>query len=88
MGYLSRVDRGFDPTLSGVAMTDHVPDDESCWCGVPLECHDDLYDAICGRHHQPDPIPGPEDEPCHDRSVLETMITGGRDHDPGGLRHP
>jgi hypothetical protein len=26
---------------------------------VPLECHDDLYDAIRGWHHQPDPIPPP-----------------------------
>jgi hypothetical protein len=38
-------------------MGDHVPDDEFCWCGVPLECHDDLYDAIRGWHHQPDPVP-------------------------------
>lgn len=40
-------------------MSDHVLDDEACWCGVPLECHDDLYDAIRGWHHQPDPIPPP-----------------------------
>jgi hypothetical protein len=26
---------------------------------VSLECHDDLYNAICGWHHQPDPIPAP-----------------------------
>ncbi len=62
-------------------MTDHVPDDESCWCGVPLDCHDDLYDAICGRHHQPDPVPGRKDGARHDRSVLDTMITGGRGYD-------
>jgi hypothetical protein len=57
--YLSRVGRRFDPAMSGVVMSDHVPDDEVCWCGVPLECHDDLYDAIRGWHHQPDPIPPP-----------------------------
>jgi len=34
----------------------HIPDDETCWCGVPLAVHDDLYEAICGCHHQPDPI--------------------------------
>jgi hypothetical protein len=43
--------------VSGAVMSDHLPDDEVCWCGVPLECHDDLYDAIRGWHHQPDPIP-------------------------------
>jgi hypothetical protein len=42
--------------MPGVVMSDHVPDDEFCWCGVPLDCHDDLYDSICGGHHQPDPI--------------------------------
>jgi hypothetical protein len=42
-----------------IAMSDHVLDDEACWCGVPLECHDDLYDEIRGWHHQPDPIPPP-----------------------------
>jgi hypothetical protein len=42
-----------------IAMSDHVLDDEACWCGVPLECHDDLYDAVRGWHHQPDPIPPP-----------------------------
>jgi hypothetical protein len=59
LSYLSRVDRKFDPAMSRVVMSDHVPDDEVCWCGVPLECHDDLYDAIRGWHHQPDPIPPP-----------------------------
>lgn len=59
LGYLSRVDQRFDPVMSGVVMSDHVPDDEACWCGVPLECHDDLYDAIRGWHHQPDPFPPP-----------------------------
>jgi hypothetical protein len=43
--------------MPGIVMSDHVLDDEVCWCGVPLECHDDLYDAIRGWHHQPDPIP-------------------------------
>ena len=56
---LSRIDQRFGPAMSGVVMSDHVPDDEVCWCGVPLECHDDLYDAIRGWHHQPDPIPPP-----------------------------
>jgi hypothetical protein len=59
LSYLSRVDRRFDSVVSGVVMSEHVPDDEVCWCGVPLECHDDLYDAIRGWHHQPDPIPPP-----------------------------
>jgi hypothetical protein len=45
--------------VPGIVMSDHVLDDEACWCGVPLECHDDLYDAIRGWHHQPDPIPPP-----------------------------
>ena len=56
---LSRIDQRSGPAMSGVVMSDHVPDDEVCWCGVPLECHDDLYDAIRGWHHQPDPIPPP-----------------------------
>jgi hypothetical protein len=59
LSYPSRVDQRFGPAMSGVVMRDHVPDDEVCWCGVPLECHDDLYDAIRGGHHQPDPIPPP-----------------------------
>jgi hypothetical protein len=59
LSYLSRVDHRFDPAMAGVVMSDHVLDDEVCWCGVPLECHDDLYDAIRGWHHQPDPIPPP-----------------------------
>src|SRR5436305_6817742 len=43
LSYLSRIDSRFDPAMSGVVMSDHVPDDEVCWCGVPLDCHDDLY---------------------------------------------
>jgi len=56
---LSHVGQRFDPEMPGVIMSDHVLDDEACWCGVPLDCHDDLYDAIRGWHHQPDPIPPP-----------------------------
>jgi hypothetical protein len=59
LSYLSRVDQRFGPAMPGIVMSDHVLDDEACWCGVPLECHDDLYDAIRGWHHQPDPIPPP-----------------------------
>jgi hypothetical protein len=55
---LSRIDQRFDP-VPEIVVSDHVLDDEACWCGVPLECHDDLYDAIRGWHHQPDPIPPP-----------------------------
>jgi hypothetical protein len=57
LSFLSRIDQRFDPAVPGIAVSDHVLDDEACWCGVPLECHDDLYDAIRGWHHQPDPIP-------------------------------
>jgi hypothetical protein len=57
---LNRVGQTFDPgVVPGVVMSDHVPDDEFCWCGVPLDWHDDLYDSICGWHHQPDPIAPP-----------------------------
>lgn len=39
-------------------MKDHVLDDESCWCGVPLAVHDDVYDEAVGHHdHRPDPVP-------------------------------
>lgn len=40
-------------------MDDHELDNEACWCGVPLQCDDDLQDALRGWHHQPDPIPLP-----------------------------
>lgn len=59
LSFLSRVDQRSDSAVPGIVMTDHELDDEACWCGVPLECHDDLYDAIRGWHHQPDPIPPP-----------------------------
>lgn len=31
-------------------------DDETCWCGVPLDCHD-LADRFDPVPHQPDPVP-------------------------------
>lgn len=40
-------------------MSDHVLDDEACWCGVPLECYYDLYDALRAWYRPPDPIPPP-----------------------------
>lgn len=80
---LKRVDQRFGPAMPGIVMSDHVLDDEACWCGVPLECHDDLYDAIRGWHHQPDPIPplvspqgqGTTEEHSDGAGVLVRLIT-------------
>jgi hypothetical protein len=78
LSYLSRIDRRFGPAVSGVVMSEHVPDDEVCWCGVPLECHDDLYDAIRGWHHQPDPVPPPLVTGACARSAGETAHLVGK----------
>lgn len=33
-----------------------VADDETCWCGVPLDGHDDDYAVVGGANHRPDTV--------------------------------
>lgn len=40
-------------TETRLAETGHLVDDETCGCGVPLACHEDLMPE-CGHH--PDPL--------------------------------
>jgi hypothetical protein len=78
LSYLCRIVQRFDPARPGIAMSEHVLDDEVCWCGVPLECHDDLYDAIRGWHHQPDPIPPPATADLHWPVAVTGHLAGKR----------
>lgn len=37
-------------------MNTMMHDDETCWCGVPMDGHDDLIAASGGPWHHPDPL--------------------------------